>query len=241
MNSSRSSSRLAALQKRAACNRSAARLAVLQKSAGPVSDFQRGADTVGGAYGYYRALDPANVAAAGGVLGGGKLLFDAATGANTESGTGRVAKGILGTGLMGAGIYAGMNDNARNAIRQAVFELIGKAGRAVESRLGKTAADDSSTTNAISEVAGHLTAPTILGILGGLAAKHPAGFIAGQAVGHTGSAIGGLAALLKSRRSAGAQRDYDSESHILRNLLVPGQGSYNMWKRVGRIVGSSNK
>lgn len=213
----------------------------LQKSAAPISDFQRAADTVGGAYGYYRALDPANVAAASGVLGGGKLLFDAATGANTESGKGRVAKGILGTGLMGAGIYAGMNDNARNAIRRAVFEFIGKAVRNGKRRLGKTAADDSSATNAISEVAGHLTAPLTLGILGGLATKHPVGLIAGQAIGHTGSAIGVLAALLKARRSAGAQRDYDSESHILRNLLVPGQGSYNMWKRIGRIIGSSDK
>lgn len=119
----------------------------------------------------------------------------------------------------------------RAIARDAILARLGRGRQGVKS------AADHSFGNLASEVIGHTGGnAAILGTLG--LAAGPVGVVAGTAAGGLGIPLGGLLALIKRRRTAAEQVAYDSNSHILKNLLVPGAGSYNMWKRIGRIVGS---
>ena len=104
--------------------------------------------------------------------------------------------------------------------------------------LAKAAAgsSDYSTANAASEVAGFLS-PAALDVLGRIALRRgrPGAAIAaaaGRGVTSLGNLVGTVTGLAKDTRSNAAQAAYDSERHILKNLL-PGVGGYNMWKRIG--------
>ena len=200
-----------------------------------------------GAAAYLKAVDPANVGAAAGIAGGAGLLGDAVLPGKGKSKTRRIASGVAGAGLLGGGAYLASNENARNAVRKAVLGTLGRAvepfrtkmaeDRSMARRAFMKAAADHSFGNLASEVVGHTGGnAAILGTLG--LAAGPVGSLAGVMAGGLGVPLGGLLALIKRRRTAAEQVAYDSSSHILKNLLVPGAGSYNMWKRIGRIVGS---
>lgn len=110
--------------------------------------------------------------------------------------------------------------------------------QADQGALAKAAAgsSDHSTANAASEVAGFLS-PAVLGVLGHIALRRgrpDAAIAAGVSRGAAGLAnlAGAVTGLAKDTRSNATQATYDSERHILKNLL-PGVGAYNMWKRVG--------
>lgn len=45
-----------------------------------------------------------------------------------------------------------------------------------------------------------------------------------------------IAALITKSRTKKEQKEFDSKSHLLSSLFVPGVGSYNMWKRLGRSI-----
>jgi hypothetical protein len=56
-----------------------------------------------------------------------------------------------------------------------------------------------------------------------------------------GGALGGLAALLTPTRSLAQQAEYDAGDNMLRavgNVVVPGMGPYNSWKRTGAAIRS---
>lgn len=57
--------------------------------------------------------------------------------------------------------------------------------------------------------------------------------------GHAANAGGGLAALFTKTRSKAEQAAYDREGHTLKNLLLPGYGTYNNFKRLGRAIGNT--
>jgi len=196
---------------------------------------------------YLKAVDPANIGAAAGIAGGAGLLGDAVLPGKGKSKTRRIVSGVAGAGLLGGGAYLASNENARNAVRKAVLGTLGRAvepfrtkmaeDRSTARRAFMKAAADHSFGNLASEVIGHTGGnAAILGTLG--LAAGPVGSLAGATAGGLGTPLGGLLALIKRRRTAAEQVAYDSNSHILKNLLVPGAGSYNMWKRIGRIVGS---
>ena len=86
-------------------------------------------DKVRGAYTYARLVDPANIAALAGLIGGARMIGGAFVPDKERSAAGRVAQGVAGAGLAAGGIYAASDDKARSAIRQAVFGLLGKVGR----------------------------------------------------------------------------------------------------------------
>lgn len=196
---------------------------------------------------YLKAVDPANIGAAAGIAGGAGLLGAAVLPGKGKSKIRRIASGVAGAGLLGGGAYLASNENARNAVRKAVLGTLGRAvepfrtkmaeDRSMARRAFMKAAADHSFGNLASEVIGHTGGnAAVLGTLG--LAAGPVGSLAGVAAGSLGTPLGGLLALIKRRRTAAEQVAYDSSSHILKNLLVPGAGSYNMWKRIGRIVGS---
>lgn len=196
---------------------------------------------------YLKAVDPANIGAAAGIAGGAGLLGAAVLPGKGKSKIRRIASGVAGAGLLGGGAYLASNENARNAVRKAVLGTLGRAvepfrtkmaeDRSMARRAFMKAAADHSFGNLASEVVGHTGGnAAILGTLG--LAAGPIGSLAGATAGSLGTPLGGLLALIKRRRTAAEQVAYDSSSHILKNLLVPGAGSYNMWKRIGRLVGS---
>ena len=103
------------------------------------------------------------------------------------------------------------------------------------------AADDNSFGNVAGEFLGHTGGNVaLLSLLGGLVGRGP-GAMAGAAAGAIGVPLGALAALFTSRRSAADQKAWDSNSHFMRNMLLPGSASYNLWKRIGRIIGGSSE
>jgi len=153
-------------------HRSAGRRAALTKIAAPaaaadaagadtgfLADFRRkGADAVRRLYdaGYYRLpdsvrgalawnslTDPAHLSVGLGALGGAHLIGSALSPDKEKGATNRVLRGIAGTGLIGGSLYLGSNPEARNAIRKAVFEFLGKHVASAPSsvKAAETAAD----------------------------------------------------------------------------------------------------
>lgn len=198
-----------------------------------------------GSAAYLKLVDPANVGAAAGIAGGAGLLGDALLPGEGKSKKRRIASGVAGAGLLGGGAYLASNDKARNAVRKAVLGTLGRAvepfrkkmaeDRGATRRAFLKAAADHSFGNRVSEWAGFAANPEILATLGG-ALTLPAGgvgAIPAAAAGGVGRIVGPLLALVKKQRSLADQRAYDSSSHVLKNLLLPGAGSYNMFKRLG--------
>lgn len=194
---------------------------------------------------YLKLVDPANVGAAAGIAGGAGLLGDALLPGENKSKKRRIASGVAGAGLLGGGAYLAANDTARNAVRRAVLSTLGRVvepfrkkmaeDRGASRRALLKAAADHSFGNRVSEWAGFLANPEILATLGG-ALTLPAGgvgIIPAAVAGGVGRVVGPLLALIKKQRSRADQQAYDSSSHVLKNLLLPGAGSYNMFKRLG--------
>lgn len=197
-----------------------------------------------GSAAYLKMVDPANVGAAAGIAGGAGLLGDALL-PGAKSKKRRIASGVAGAGLLGGGAYLAANDKARNAFRKAILGTLGRAAEPFRKKMAEDrcasrrailkAAADHSFGNRVSEWAGFAANPEILAALGG-ALTLPAGglgAIPAAAVGGVGRVVGPLLALIKKQRSLADQRAYDSDSHVLQNLLMPGAGSYNMLKRLG--------
>ena len=202
-------------------------------------------DYVGrGSAAYLKMVDPANVGAAAGIAGGAGLLGDALLPGN-KSKKRRIASGVAGAGLLGGGAYLAANDKARNAVRKAILGTLGRAAEPFRKKMAEDrgaarraflkAAADHSFGNRVSEWAGFGANPEILAALGGALTLPVGGVgaIPAAVAGGVGRIAGPLLALVKKQRSLADQRAYDSSSHILQNLLMPGAGSYNMFKRLG--------
>lgn len=58
----------------------------------------------------------------------------------------------------------------------------------------------------------------------------------GLGVGAAGPFLGSIAALATRGRNKRSQRKHDTEGRFLEGSFVPGVGTYNLWKRLGRIV-----
>ena len=86
---------------------------------------------------------------------------------------------------------------------------------------------------------GTVTAPAVTALLGSLlggrgAARRLAGGVAGLGTGLLGNLGGSGLAYVTPTRSGEAQLKHDSVLHVLKNLLLPGVGSYNKAKRLER-------
>ena len=201
------------------------------------------------------ALDPAQVLGYAGMLGGGALAGDAAMNGE-QSATRRIGKGVLGAGLAYAG-HKAMTDPkwqgaVNNGAQKAVSYVRGLLGRvkAAEARTEKRALD-----NVGSELGGTIAAPLVggvggagLGALVGAALAAAKGKPIGRGAGHGAAAglvlgvpaahvanIGGiLAGVIRKRRTKQEQQEHDSKSHW--GNLIPGVGSYNYTKRMGRVL-----
>ena len=93
------------------------------------------------------------------------------------------------------------------------------------------APEDHSRLNLVTEAAGNITVPALLALL--TRDKQLTHDVAKGSM-----ALAALGAMLTRKRSKMDQAIEDSESHALRNLLVPGVGSYSMFKRLGSTVNS---
>lgn len=100
-------------------------------------------------------------------------------------------------------------------------------GRLVKS--AQYAPEDHSRLNLVTEAAGGVTAPLLLALL--TRDKQLTRDVARSSV-----ALAALGAMLTNKRTRMGQAMEDAESHALRNLLVPGVGSYSMFKRLGSTV-----
>lgn len=153
----------------------------------------------------------------------------------------RAGTGAAGVGLSGLALRSALSGDEQKAAEAAYAEGFCKAAEIAgvdPGALAKAAAgsSDYSTANSASEVAGFLS-PAALDVLGRIALRRGrpgAAIAAGLACGVTrfGNLVGAVTGLAKDTRSNAAQAAYDSERHILKNLL-PGVGGYNMWKRIG--------
>lgn len=154
--------------------------------------------------------------------------------------------GALGTGGAGYGVYNALQDGEKKAAEAAFIQGFCKAAEAAgvdPVALYKQAAgsSDHSTANAVSEVAG-FSVPLLLNVLSRrslLRGRIPAAVAYGHAsrVAGLGNLGGAIAAAVKKSRTDAAQGAYDSKLHVLRNL-IPGAGSYNMFKRIGHKINS---
>jgi hypothetical protein len=234
--------------RRAALTKAAAEAAQVKQAAPSLTEqliARLDPDYVGrGSAAYLKLVDPANVGAAAGIAGGAGLLGDALL-PGDKSKKRRIASGVAGAGLLGGGAYLAANDKARNAVRKAILGTLGRVAEPFRTKMAEDrgasrraflkAAADHSFGNRVSEWAGFAANPEILGTLGGALTLPVGGIgaIPAAAAGGIGRIVGPLLALIKKQRSLADQRAYDSSSHVLKNLLLPGAGSYNMFKRLG--------
>lgn len=94
---------------------------------------------------------------------------------------------------------------------------------------------DYSGSNLLTESIGATAVPIAMSLL---TRKKPISNLALR-LGYKGSRWSAmLAAALTKRRTWRDQAKSDSESHALRNILIPGAGLYNMLKRLGSTVTS---
>ena len=201
------------------------------------------------------ALAPAQVLGYAGMLGGGALASDAAMNGE-QSATKRIGKGVLSAGLAYTGHKAmtdpkwqgAINNGAQKAVSY-IRSLLGGA-KAAEARTEKRALD-----NVGSEIGGTIAAPLVggaggagLGALVGAALAAAKGKPIGRGAGRGAAAglaigapaahvanIGGiLAGVIRKRRTKQEQQEHDRKSHW--GNLIPGVGSYNYTKRMGRVL-----
>lgn len=134
INKENSAARLAALKKCAAADRSAARRAALMKVAGLSDSLSRAINRANGARRYIQYTDPATLATIAPIVTGGVMLGSAVDPSEERSVTERIARGIGGVGMAGAGMYIGSNPKVRDAIRNAVFDFLGRTGAAASNK-----------------------------------------------------------------------------------------------------------
>lgn len=83
-----------------------------------------------GALMYHGLMDPGTLIPVLGIAGGAHQLTNVLDPDPEKSNTSRLVNGIAGLGLMAGGAYTFANDDARNAVRRAVYRLFGKAFKA---------------------------------------------------------------------------------------------------------------
>jgi hypothetical protein len=113
---------------------------------------------------------------------------------------------------------------SRNAYHESFVQTLGRLVKSAQ-----YVPEDHSRMNLVTEAAGGVTAPLLLALL--TKDKDLT-----KDVTRGSLALASLGALLTRKRSRMDQAMEDAESHTLRNLLVPGVGSYSMFKRLGSTI-----
>ena len=109
-------------------------LAKLISGKGLSDSLSRAINRANGARRYIQYTDPATLATIAPIVTGGVMLGSAVDPSKERSVTERVARGIGGVGMAGAGMYIGSNPKVRAAIRNAVFDFLGRTGAAASNK-----------------------------------------------------------------------------------------------------------